>query len=68
MGLPVEVDDRGPAYEEVVAAGIARIPIGRLGVPEDVAGLVAYLASDEAGFITGQFIPVTGGQSSLETA
>ena len=49
-------------YEEVVAAGVARIPVGRLGLPEDVAGLVAYLASDEAGFITGQLIPVTGGR------
>jgi len=33
-------------YNDVVAAGIARIPVGRLGTPEDVAGLVAYLASD----------------------
>ena len=49
-------------YEDVVAAGIARIPLGRLGTPEDVAGLAAYLASDEAGFLTGQLIPVTGGR------
>ncbi len=49
-------------HKEVVAAGIARIPVGRLGLPEDVAGLVAYLASDEAGFVTGQLIPVTGGR------
>jgi NAD(P)-dependent dehydrogenase (short-subunit alcohol dehydrogenase family) len=49
-------------YDEVVAAGIARIPAGRLGTPEDVAGLVAYLASDEASFITGQLFPVTGGR------
>jgi meso-butanediol dehydrogenase/(S,S)-butanediol dehydrogenase/diacetyl reductase len=48
--------------EDVVAAGVARIPVGRLGLPEDVAGLVAYLASDEAGFITGQLIPVSGGR------
>jgi len=49
-------------YNDVVAAGIARIPVGRLGTPEDVAGLVAYLASDEASFITGQLFPVTGGR------
>jgi NAD(P)-dependent dehydrogenase (short-subunit alcohol dehydrogenase family) len=49
-------------YDDVVAGGIARIPAGRLGTPEDVAGLVAYLASDEASFITGQLYPVTGGR------
>ena len=49
-------------YDEVVGAGIARIPAGRLGTPGDVAGLVAYLASDEASFITGQLFPVTGGR------
>lgn len=50
------------AYEDVVAAGVARIPAGRLGTPQDVAGLAAYLASDEASFITGQLFPVTGGR------
>ena len=49
-------------YDDVVAAGVARIPAGRLGTPEDVAGLVAYLASSEASFITGQLFPVTGGR------
>jgi meso-butanediol dehydrogenase/(S,S)-butanediol dehydrogenase/diacetyl reductase len=50
------------AYDDVVAAGVARIPAGRLGTPQDVAGLAAYLASDEASFITGQLFPVTGGR------
>jgi len=48
-------------YDAVVAAGIARIPAGRLGTPGDVAGLVAYLASDEASFITGETLRVDGG-------
>jgi len=39
----------------------ARVPLGRLGVPEDVAKMVAFLCSDEAGFITGQAINVNGG-------
>jgi len=37
------------------------IPLGRLGQPDDVAGIVAFLASDEAAFITGQVISVSGG-------
>ncbi len=38
-----------------------RIPLGRLGAPEDVAGLVRFLAGPSAGYITGQVIPVDGG-------
>jgi acetoacetyl-CoA reductase len=41
---------------------IPQIPIGRLGRPEEVAGLCAYLASDEAAFLTGANIAINGGQ------
>jgi acetoacetyl-CoA reductase len=41
---------------------IPQIPLGRLGKPEEVAGLVAYLASDEAAFVTGANIAINGGQ------
>ncbi len=41
---------------------IPQIPVGRLGKPEEVAGLVAYLASDEAAFVTGANIAINGGQ------
>ncbi len=40
----------------------AAVPLGRLGTPEDVANAVLFLASDEAGYITGQSIVVDGGQ------
>ncbi len=40
-------------------------PIGRIGRPEDVAGAVAYLLSDDAGFITGVTLPIDGGRSIL---
>ncbi|MDO4851502.1 MAG: 3-oxoacyl-[acyl-carrier-protein] reductase [Actinomycetota bacterium] len=43
------------------AALIERIGCGRLGTPEDVAGVVRFLASDEAGYVTGQVICVDGG-------
>ncbi|MGC3964436.1 MAG: acetoacetyl-CoA reductase [Rhodocyclaceae bacterium] len=41
---------------------LPQIPISRLGKPEEVAGLVAYLASDEAAFLTGANISINGGQ------
>jgi len=42
-------------------AAAARSPMGRIGTPDDAAGLIAFLLSDEAGFITGQTIHVDGG-------
>jgi acetoacetyl-CoA reductase len=41
---------------------IPQIPVGRLGKPEEIAGLVVYLASDEAAFVTGANIAINGGQ------
>jgi len=41
---------------------LPQIPVGRLGKPEEVAGLCAYLASDEAAFLTGANISINGGQ------
>ena len=53
MAIPKEVLD---------SKIIPQIPIGRLGKPEEVAGLVAYLCSDEAAFVTGANIAINGGQ------
>ena len=41
---------------------IPQIPVGRLGKPEEIAGLVAYLCSEEAAFVTGANIAINGGQ------
>ncbi|MDB6076001.1 MAG: hypothetical protein JWO89_3641, partial [Verrucomicrobiaceae bacterium] len=38
-----------------------RIPVRRLAVPEDVAQAAAFLASDAAGYVSGQTLPLTGG-------
>ncbi len=43
------------------AAYEADVPLGRMGVPEDVAGAVAYLLSEDAAFVTGQVLTVNGG-------
>ena len=47
--------------EEATAAMLQSTPLGRLGEPEDVAGAVRFLCSDEASFITGEVILVDGG-------
>ena len=39
----------------------AKVPVGRLGKPEDVAHAVAFLASEEASYLTGVNLPVNGG-------
>ncbi len=47
--------------DDVKAAIKAQIPLGRIGEPEDIANAVAFLASDEASYITGQTLVVDGG-------
>ena len=49
---------KDPAYATAIKA---RIPLGRWGQPEDIAGLAVFLASDASNFITGQIIYVDGG-------
>jgi 3-oxoacyl-[acyl-carrier protein] reductase len=46
---------------EAVAALSAQIPLERFGSPADVAGMVAFLASEHAAYITGQVLTVDGG-------
>ena len=48
--------------EKVLEKIIARIPVGRLGSPEDIARAVLFLVADDAGFITGSTLDVNGGQ------
>jgi acetoacetyl-CoA reductase len=48
--------------KETLDGIIANIPVGRLGQPDEVARCIAFLAADEAGFITGATLSVNGGQ------
>jgi 2-keto-3-deoxy-L-fuconate dehydrogenase len=55
---------QGKSVAEIEAAFVARQPMGRIGRPEEIAALAAYLASDEAGFTTGQIHLIDGGWSN----
>ncbi|MDG2242985.1 MAG: SDR family oxidoreductase [Rhodospirillaceae bacterium] len=49
------------ADEKVLAKMTSKVPLGRLGKPEEVAEMIAFLASDRSDFVTGQIIPIAGG-------
>ncbi len=59
----VETDAAARVFPEEVLENYRRrmVPLGRLATPEDVAGAVVYLASDAAGYVTGQVLAVDGG-------
>ena len=59
--LTAEVIRKAPDPAAVRRERIAVHPIGRLGQPEDIAGLAVYLASDESAWMTGAALPVDGG-------
>jgi len=59
-----EGDLRGMTPEKVRKEVLSTIPLGRLAKPEDIAGVVAFLASEDADYITGQAININGGMES----
>ena len=54
----------GVDFEEFTSSVAAQTPVRRVGVPEDVANVVSFLASDEASFVSGQVIYVAGGPTN----
>ena len=61
--LQERIKAQGGNYEEVLAAFIARQPIGRIGTPEEIAALAVYLASDESSYTTGIAWSIDGGMT-----
>jgi len=57
----IETDMTGVLSDEVRQAILQKVPLGKLGEPDDIAAAVAYLASAEAKYITGQVLTVDGG-------
>jgi len=61
---PGLTDTAQPRYgntEEELAVMATAVPLGRMAQPEDIAGIAVFLASDEAGHVTGQTLHVNGG-------
>ncbi|MGH2482375.1 MAG: SDR family oxidoreductase, partial [Ktedonobacteraceae bacterium] len=50
--------------DAVIASASKQIPVRRVGQPRDIANVIAFLSSEEAGFVSGQVIYVAGGQRS----
>jgi 3-oxoacyl-[acyl-carrier protein] reductase len=58
----IPVERHSDVSVDVRHAYLASVPAGRMGTPEDIAHVVGFLASDGAGFVTGQRIVVDGGR------
>jgi 3-oxoacyl-[acyl-carrier protein] reductase len=58
---PIAADDEAADDNDYRRAAVARVPVGRLGRPVEVAAVVSMLASDAGGFVNGQMIQVNGG-------
>ena len=58
-------EERMRLHPEDKAAFLRGIPIGRLGIPDDIKGLAIFLASDASAFITGTIIPLDGGNLAM---
>lgn len=65
QGLAVEAKMTGASEAELLAKQQARIPLGRLGTPEEVAQVALFLASDAASYVTGAIVPMDGGAAAV---
>lgn len=64
-GMAVESRMTGIAPDKLLDEAQARIPLRRLGTPEEVAAVALFLASDAASYVTGAIVPMDGGASAV---
>ena len=62
--LTQTADRIGITYDEFAAGALHEIPVGRMGLPEDIAAAVSFFARDDASFVTGQTLYVSGGPAA----
>ena len=60
---PIDTDMLAALNEDQHAQILDLVPLGRIGQPDEIAAAVTFLASEDAGFITGTVLPVDGGLS-----
>jgi NAD(P)-dependent dehydrogenase (short-subunit alcohol dehydrogenase family) len=64
-GLAVEAKMTGHSEAELLKRNEAKIPLGRLGTPEEVARVALFLASEQASYVTGAIVPMDGGANPV---
>ena len=64
-GLKAESRMTGLSEADLLARNQAKIPLGRLATPEEVAQVVLFLASDQASYVTGAIVPMDGGANAV---
>jgi len=64
-GLAVESKMTGLSASELLKRSEAKIPLGRIGTPEEIARVVLFLASDQASYVTGAIVPMDGGANPV---
>jgi len=57
----LDVVRSGPKGDRIIEAMIRAVPLGRIARPEDIAGVISFFLSDDAGYLTGQTLSVSGG-------
>lgn len=63
--LELEAKAKGISADKVLEQGQARVPLGRYADPEDIARVTLFLASDQAGYVTGAILPMDGGSNPV---